>query len=151
VSENFLDGVVRGLSRNVAFTSPGAEDPRLRGRTYAIPFEDVWQSTRLLVSGKLKRWELVEADDQEGLIRGVAHGRLDRFTSAITIRITLDPDAQTRVDAMSASQVGRADLGVNARRLRRYFAALDAMLAERRGTTIESLTIDPSGASSATP
>ncbi len=149
MSENAFDAVVRGLTRNVAFTSPGAEDPRLRGRTYAIPFEDVWQSSRALVGGGLRRWEVVEADDEEGLIRGVAHSRIQRFTSTITIRITLDMDAQTRVDAMSASRVGRADLGVNARRLHRYFKALDRMLAERRGTDIDALTLDPGATPSA--
>lgn len=150
MSGGLFDAVVRGLTRNVAFTSPGAEDPRLRGRTYAIPFEDVWQSTRTLVGGKLGRWEVLEADDEEGLIRGVAHGRIERFTSTITIRITLDMNAQTRVDAMSASRVGRGDLGVNARRLKRYFTALDRMLAERRGSAIEALTLEPGATSSAT-
>ena len=125
-----LDRAWLGLTRNVAFTAPGAEDERLRGRTYAIPFEDVWQASLQLVSGGLKRWELLEYDDREGIIRGIAHGRLKRFTSAVTIRISLDVDAQTRVDALSASRVGRMDLGVNTRRLHRFFRALDRAMAE---------------------
>ena len=126
-----------GLTRNVAFTAPAAEDERLRGRTYAIPFEDVWQASLQLVDGGLKRWSLREFDDREGIIRGTARGRLGRFTSTVTIRISLDVDAQTRVDAMSASRVGRMDLGANTRRLHRFFAALDAAMTEagsrRRG------------------
>lgn len=125
--------VARALSRNVAFTSPGAEDPRLVGRTYAIPFEAVWQASRKLVSGGLRGWELLESDDQEGIIRGVAHGLLERFTSSITVRVTLDPDAQTRVDALSASRTGQADLGTNARRLGRFFRKLDAELEDAGG------------------
>lgn len=121
-----------GLTRNVAFTAPGAEDERLRGRTYAIPFEDVWQASLRLVDGGLKRWELLEHDDREGIIRGVAHGRTRRFTSAVTIRISLDPDAQTRVDALAASRVGSRDFGANARRLDRFFRALDSGVAEAR-------------------
>lgn len=140
---SLADAMVRGLTRNVAFTSPAAPDPRLKGRTYAIPFEDVWQVSRELVDGGMRRWELLEADDQEGIIRGVAHGRLDRFTSAITVRITLDSNAQTRVDALSAARVGRADLGVNARRLRRYFRTMDLRLEELRGAAIENLRLDP--------
>lgn len=139
---------VRGLTRNVAFTTPNAEDPRLRGRTYAIPFEDVWQVSRGLVDGGLKGWELQEADDQAGIIRGAAHGFFDRLTSAVTVRILLDADAQTRVDALSASRTGRADLGVNARRLRRFFRALDQGLEEARGLRIDALrleTRDPVG------
>lgn len=140
------DAFIRGLTRNVAFTSPGSPDPRLRGRTYAIPFEEVWQASLDLVGGALKRWELLEEDDQEGIIRGMARGRFERFTSAITVRITLDVDAQTRVDALSAARVGRADLGINARRLHRYFTALDARLEEARGARIESLRLDTAGA-----
>ena len=136
------DAVVRGLTRNVAFTAPGAEDPGLRGRTYAIPFEDVWQASLHLVDGGLRRWELLEADDREGIIRGLAHGLLDRFSSAITVRITLDRNAQTRVDALSASRTGRYDLGTNARRLRAFFKALDRALEEARGREIEALRVE---------
>ncbi|MFW5947388.1 MAG: DUF1499 domain-containing protein [Gemmatimonadota bacterium] len=129
MNRNLLQAVVRGLTRNVAFTAPSAEDPRLRGRTYAIPFEDVWQASLYLVKGGLRRWELLEADDQEGVIRGAAHGPFGWLSSSITVRIVLDADAQTRIDALSASRTGRGDLGANARRLARFFAALDRRLA----------------------
>lgn len=142
MSRSLLQALVRGLTRNVAFTSPRSTDPRLRGRTYAIPFEEVWQASMDLVGGGLERWEVLEVDDQEGIIRGVARGRVERFTSAITVRITLDADAQTRVDALSAARVGRADLGVNARRLQRFFTALDDRLEEVRGTGIGALRLD---------
>ena len=119
-----------GLTRNVAFTAPAAEDERLRGRTYAIPFEDVWQASLHLVDGGLKAWSLLEYDDREGIIRGIARGRLGRFTSSVTIRISLDVDAQTRVDGLSASRSGRMDLGANTRRLHRFFGALDEAVKE---------------------
>lgn len=142
MSGSLVDALVRGLTRNAAFTSPGAQDPRLKGRTYAVPFEEVWQASLRLVDGGMKGWKVLEADDQEGIIRGAARGYLERLTSAITIRITLDVDAQTRVDGLSASRVGRADLGVNARRLHRYFTTLDRRLEESRGTGIETLRLD---------
>lgn len=135
--------VNRGLTRNVAFTSPGAEDPRLRGRTYAIPFDDVWEASRALVGGGLKRWEVLESDDEEGLIRGAAHGWIERLASSITVRISLDENAQTRVDAMAASRTGRADFGLNGRRLRRFFRALDRALEKRRGQEIDALRLEP--------
>lgn len=139
---DLVDAVVRGLSRNVAFTTPAATDPRLTGRTYAVPFDEIWQASIELVGGGLKRWEITGADDQEGIIRGIVHGRVDRFTSTVTVRITLDRNAQTRVDAMCAAQVGRADLGANARRLHRYFSALDARIGDARGADIEGFRID---------
>ncbi|HUE77349.1 MAG TPA: DUF1499 domain-containing protein [Longimicrobiales bacterium] len=122
-----------GLTRNVAFTAPTAEDERLRGRTFAIPFDDVWRASLQLVDGGLKRWELVEHDDHDGIIRGTARGLLPRSTSAVTIRISLDRNAQTRVDALSASRVGRMDFGNNTRRIHRFFRALDLVLGEERG------------------
>lgn len=137
MSRPLFEKVRRGLTRNVAFTTPEAEDERLRGRTYAVPFEDVWQASLRLVGGDLKRWTVVEADDDEGIIRGLARGRLDRHTSAITVRITLDFNAQTRVDVMSASRVGRADMGRNARRIDLFFRTLDRELTSAGGRPVE--------------
>lgn len=140
-----LESVLRGLTRNVAFTTPQSEDPRLTGRTYAIPFEDVWQLSLALIGGELDGWKHLEADDEEGIIRGAAGGGIDRFRSAVTVRVTLDYNAQTRVDALSASRVGRADFGLNARRLHRFFRELDRRLAEGRAASIDSLLVKPAG------
>lgn len=132
-----------GLTRNVAFTTSSAEDDRLQGRTYAVPFEAVWQASLELVDGGLRGWTLSESDDGEGIIRGRARGGLRRTESAITLRITLDQDAQTRIDGLSASRVGRADLGANARRLGRFFRGLDRSLEEALGRPIRSVRIEP--------
>ena len=43
-----MNGLIRGLTQNRAETSPTAEDRRLRGRTYAIPFETVWSAALAL-------------------------------------------------------------------------------------------------------
>jgi uncharacterized protein (DUF1499 family) len=117
-----------GLTQNVAYTTSDAEDARLRGRTYHIPFEDVWQATRYVINRELRRWTLLEEDDQEGILRAEVRGRVRNLASGITIHIVLDRDAQTRVDAISALRVGRADFGVNARRLARFFRHLDRRL-----------------------
>jgi hypothetical protein len=144
VSRGLIGSVVRGLTRNVAFTAPDSVDDRLVGRTYAVPFDDVWHVSSDLMSGGLKRWELIDADDQEGILRGVAGTPLSRLECAVTVRITLDPDAQTRVDGLAASRTARADLGANARALHRFFMALDRGLEDRRGRPIASLRFDPS-------
>lgn len=140
---DLVETIRRGFTRNVAFTTPSAEDPRLKGRTYAVPFDVVWRASLRLVGGRLRRWEVVQADDTEGIIRGVAHGLIERFASNITVRILLDPNAQTRVDLLSASRLGRADLGVNARRIHRFFRALDAAIEKERGVRIESVRMEP--------
>lgn len=120
--------IVNALSDNEASTSPDAVDPRLRGRTYAIPFERVWHEALQLAGGKLPRWKVVEADDREGIIHAEATTPLLRATDDVSIRVSLDRDAQTRVDLQSRSRTGRADLGVNARRVAKFCRMLDRRL-----------------------
>lgn len=111
-----------------AATSPDAASPALRGRTLAIPFEDVWQAALRLTRGGLRGWSLTAADDQEGTIDALA----PRFTGAlfdVHIHIRLDQDAQTRVDARAAARKPSTDFGTSRRLLRRFFRALDRTLA----------------------
>lgn len=113
--------------RGYAATAPTADDTLLRGRTYAIPFEDVWQAALRLASGSLSRWSLRSHDDASGVIRAHTRG-VTGATHAITIRIVLDSDAQTRVDAEAEAE-GPRDFGAARRRLLRFFAALDRAAA----------------------
>jgi uncharacterized protein (DUF1499 family) len=120
--------VYRALRRNVAQTAPDEPDPRLRGRTYAIPFDRVWEAARRLANGGLRRWHVVESDDYEGVIRATSTTFALRMVDDVEIRIGLDQNAQTRVDVRSASRKGVADLGTNARRIGRFLRALDKQL-----------------------
>jgi len=120
--------LVRALTANVAETSADAEDPRLRGRTYAIPFEDVWRTALSLADSGLRGWRVISADDRQGVIVAEAKTLALRFVDDVRIRIVLDPNAQTRVDARSASRVGRLDFGTNARRIARFCRRLDRQL-----------------------
>lgn len=126
-----LRRLIRALSRNHAETSPRDVDARLRGRTYAIPFDQVWRAASALAGGGLRGWSIVQADDYEGIIQAEAHTLLLRFVDDVLIRIVLDRDAQTRVDAQSRSRKGRMDFGTNARRIGKFFKALDRRLQEQ--------------------
>ncbi len=126
-----MAGLLRGLTTNRAETDPAAVDPRLRGRTYAIPFEHVW-SAALTLARRRRGWTLLHADDLEGVIRAEARTAL-RFVDDVEIRIRLDDNAQTRVDLSSASRVGVGDLGKNPRRIGKFLRALDRALHERGG------------------
>lgn len=106
-------------------TRPGHTDERLTGRTYAIPFEDVWQGALRVIGGR-KRWTLDSADDQEGVIITSVRALHSSFNSTFEIRIGLDADGQTRVDASTGMPRAFADLGMNARRINGFFRALDA-------------------------
>ena len=113
------------LTRNRAATGHDHWDPRLRGRTYHIPFETVWRAALALAGGELRRWKVVQSDDYEGVIEAEAKTFFMRYVDDVRIHIYLDEDAQTRVDVVSQSRKGRADFGTNARRAARFFRALD--------------------------
>lgn len=106
-------------------------DPRLRGRTYAVPFEEVWQAALELTAGGLFRWTRHEANDTEGVIRASSKS-LTGAMHDITVRVTLDENAQTRVDASAQAHRKLADFGGSKRRLRRFFRKLDVTLARAR-------------------
>jgi uncharacterized protein (DUF1499 family) len=90
-----------------------------------VPFEQVWQAALALAGGELRRWKVVQADDTEGIIEAESKTFLMRYVDDVRIRVYLDEDAQTRVDLVSQSRKGRADLGTNARRAARFLRALD--------------------------
>ena len=122
----------RALTVNIAETAQAHEDVRLRGRTYAIPFEDVWNAAHTVATVALHGWRIVSSDDQAGVIKAEATTRFGRKIDDVWIRISLDENAQTRVDARSAARQGRGDWGRNARRLNRFFRALDHAVVEAR-------------------
>lgn len=122
-----LRRALRAIIKNKADTRPDARDPRLHGRTYAIPFEDVWQATMGVVRYTLPGWGVVNADDELGWIVASAEGRILRFPSRIVMRIRLDENGQTRVD-IEASTNGIMDFGVNARRIDACLRTLDRLL-----------------------
>lgn len=123
-----LQRLGRALSRNHAHTGLHDADPRLRGRTYAIPFEDVWQAARSLANGGLRRWHITHSDDYDGVIQAEARTLFFRFVDDVTITIRLDENAQTRVDMQSRSRKGGVDFGTNARRIGKFFRAMDNKL-----------------------
>jgi hypothetical protein len=106
-------------------THPQHADARLKGRTYSIPFEDVWQGALRIIREKSKGWLLDTADDREGIIHVDVKGIHSKLNGTVIVRIALDPNGQTRVDASAATPQAFSDFGVNARRLDRFFRALD--------------------------
>lgn len=123
-----LQAMLRGLLVNGAETREDAASPWLRGRTYAIAFDRVWHAALTLADGGLARWQLLEADDQEGVIHAkTLEARLSPATR-VTIRIGLGRDAQTRVDASAHAPGRRNDLGMSARALAHFFSELDRAL-----------------------
>jgi hypothetical protein len=67
-----LSGLLDKLYEKEANTDQRSDDPRLRGRTYTIRFEDVWQAAMRVCGGGLLGWSIGRADDQRGVIEALA-------------------------------------------------------------------------------
>lgn len=122
--------LVRWLTENVADTRTGGPPaPRL----YASPFARTWDAL-LEVARDRHGWTVERADEEEGVMEAVCRTPVLRFRDDLVVRVALDGDGLTRVDARSASRVGVGDLGTNARRVRRLWRSLDRRLERvRRG------------------
>jgi hypothetical protein len=122
-----LKELLRGLRENRAATDPTSEDERLLGRTYAIPFDRVWQAATRLAGGGLKGWSLWVADDREGLIEASTQFLIGP-AGDVRVTIGLDHNAQTRVDLVWISRSQRGDMGRSRRSIGRFLRGLDEML-----------------------
>jgi len=120
-------GFWEALTQNSAQTHENAEDSRLRGRTYVVPFARVWDEIVSMIESH-QRWTLIRADEATGLIHAEATTRVFRFVDDVRFKVKLDSNALTRVDMWSASRLRRGDLGTNARRIARFCRELDRRL-----------------------
>ena len=123
-----MSGLLEALRENHAATDPHAEDPLLRGRTYAIPFDTVWQAALGIVGGGIRGWSLIRSNDQEGTIVGLVQPAPLGKHADLAITVGLDMMAQTRVDFSATSRTERGDLGRARRLLIRFFRLLDERL-----------------------
>ncbi len=120
-------GIWKALTQNSAQTHDSAEDPRLRGRTYLVPFATVWDEIIDMIETR-RRWKLVRADEGTGLIHAEAKTPVFHFVDDVRFKLKLDQNALTRVDMWSASRKGKGDLGANARRIAWFYRQLDRRL-----------------------
>ncbi|HEX6373099.1 MAG TPA: DUF1499 domain-containing protein [Longimicrobium sp.] len=120
-------GLLRALTTNRAFTDPEADDPRLRERSYSVPFAEVW-AVALDIAQNTRGWTIVSSDPRAGEIVAEATTRLWGLTGDVWIRLSLDDEGQTRLEMASASRKGGGDLGTNGRRIARFLRSLDARL-----------------------
>ena len=80
----------------------------------------------LTVAGDMG-WEIVDSDTAEGRIEATATTPWVGFKDDVVIRIRTR-SAETLVDVRSKSRVGRGDMGVNAKRIRKFRDRLIAAL-----------------------
>lgn len=97
--------------------------PEIRPLMLVAPPADAFATARAAAEGM--GWEIVAADAAAGRIEATATTPWFGFKDDIVIRI-VPAGAGSRLDMRSVSRVGRNDIGVNARRIREYFARLAA-------------------------
>ena len=124
-------------------TSGAGTDPPPGGRTYAIPFGAVWEAALQLVSGGLRGWTAVSADDRSGIIEARVRKVVWPFPASAVISVSLDANAQTRVDVTTRSHRRHGSLRASARRGRRFIRALDKSLATRAGQGADARFAEP--------
>ncbi|MDH3271392.1 MAG: DUF1499 domain-containing protein [Gemmatimonadota bacterium] len=123
-----MSPVRRSILERRAETHPGSDDRRLLGRTYAIPFEDVWQASTSLARD-LRGWNVVSADDRAGRIDAIARSVVLGRETEVVISVGLDENAQTRVDLSAETRTRhRGDFGRSRRLIGRFTTKLDANL-----------------------
>lgn len=90
-----------------------AESP---ARTFAL--------VRATAAGE-RDWAITAADSESGRLEATATTRWFGFKDDVVIRIQARGPDSSVVDMRSKSRVGKGDVGVNAARIRRYFATLE--------------------------
>ena len=115
-------------------TSPKASDPRLQGRTYAIPFERVWSAALLLAAERLPRWDVSSWNDRHGTIQAHVKSRFSKQPDDVRIRVKLDDYGQTRVDVAVQARKGE-DAAL--KRIVEFMEALEATLAPAPGEILD--------------
>ncbi|MDE2654472.1 MAG: DUF1499 domain-containing protein [Gemmatimonadota bacterium] len=118
-------GMWHGFTTRFAHSSADSDDPGLVGRTYAIPFGIVWDAAVRLTGGGLRGWATAGLDEMAGIVEARVRGVVLRLPARVVITVSLDDNAQTRVDVAAEGKHRGGDLGANARRIRRFCSALD--------------------------
>lgn len=131
-----MSGLRRALTERQASTDPGSDDPRLMGRTYAIPFDDVWMASVALAQ-EMRGWTMMLANDEMGRIGALSRSFPMKKETEVIIDIGLDENAQTRVDMAATSRGERGDFGRCRRLIGRFTARLDRKLGAQPGQILD--------------
>lgn len=106
-------------------THPLHDDPTLRGRTYAIPFARVWKGLVALTGGELRGWAILEADEDEGLLKAECVSLVFKKVDDFRVHLSLDENALTRIDVTGFPRNGGDGTRRITKRIRSLFKALD--------------------------
>lgn len=138
-----MSRIARSLTEKEAETSPDAEDPRLRGRTYTIRFEDVWQAAITVIRTKLRGWVVVIDNDRMGRIDALATSLFRGVETEVVVTVGLDENGQTRVDLSATTRTETRDWGRSRRLIGRFTRKLDRELGAKPGQILDPALLPP--------
>jgi uncharacterized protein (DUF1499 family) len=111
---------------NDVTTGQSTEYPDLQPRRYPQDPQFVFRAVQS-AAGAQRGWKVRNVDPARRTLLAEARVLLTPFTDDLTVRVD-SLDGGSQVVMRSHSRVGRGDLGVNARRIRAFFRALDVRL-----------------------
>jgi uncharacterized protein (DUF1499 family) len=95
--------------------------PDLAPAMFSVPSDKAFE--RALTAGRKMGWVIVDANASEGRIEATDTTLWFGFKDDIVIRVA-PADRGSRADIRSVSRVGKSDVGMNARRIRKYLKEL---------------------------
>jgi len=101
--------------------------PEIEARYYSHNVADLLAAAQQVAWSQ--GWTVARTDEQGGL-EAAARSDWFAFVDDVAVRIRDEGPGERRVDVRSASRVGQHDLGANARRIKAFFAELEAVLDE---------------------
>jgi uncharacterized protein (DUF1499 family) len=118
----------RAASENgTAYGGAGVAAQQKRGypdlAPLALPLPPQRAFARAEAAARAMGWRIAAVAPAEGRLEASDTTRWFGFTDDVVVRVTAAPGG-SRIDVRSASRVGRSDLGVNARRIRAFLAAV---------------------------
>ena len=114
---------------NVVETGRTPEYPDVTPRQYRANATEVFDAALHAVD-RMPRWSLVKYSEDRGDIYAEARTLVLRFVDDIVIHIA-DYEQITIVNVRSASRLGHADFGQNARNVRGFLKELDRQMQQR--------------------
>lgn len=96
--------------------------PEIETVWFSAPMEEVMDEALAIIEER--GWDLVSSDEEEGRLEATEKLAWFGFKDDVVIRIGTD-DEGTRVDMRSKSRIGRGDMGVNAKRIKRFLEDLE--------------------------
>lgn len=128
---NAPENLGKDLAYPGVFHSPvRAAYPDLISLQMQLPAEEAFKLVEQVAKAQ-PSWRVVRDDPQTLAVEGEDTFGLFNFTDDFVIRVS-PMEATSQIDMRSRSRVGQADFGANAKRIRQFFAALEAAESANR-------------------